>query len=708
MKVKISWIILLTILLSSVKLSAKEGMWIPMLVDQLNYDDLKASGFKLEAEDIYSINQGSLKDAVVIFGGGCTGELISDQGLILTNHHCGFGMVQRHTTLENNYLREGFWAMSQKEELANPGLSVKFLIKIIEFTDTVLKNIDKSLLYHEQKPHIMKRIEELERAVEDTSDYLASVEKFFAGNNYYLFLYQEYNDVRLVGAPPMSIGNFGGDPDNWIWPRHAGDFSVFRIYGDANGNPATYSEENVPLKPKKYLPISAQGVTPGDFTMVLGYPGSTYEYLYSRELEFINSSLYPARIAARAGRLNIIDKARTKDEKIYIQYATKQKRISNSWKKWKGVLYGFNRFNVIEKRKAYEKWLLENAGSRKMELEDLYEMYEDTYIGFEPYKLAQDLFSESVNPIEPFALNSLIEKAMLIDGAGKLDGCLRYGEKFFKDYDVTIDKELTKFLLWNFLTNLGEEFHPASLANLNDKTSLDTWVDKAYENSVYTDKARYEKAIQKAKSGKFTVFEKDPFYILHNEFRVIESEQLTESYNYFSEQLENLNQEYILLIKAIDTKNPIYPDANFTMRMTYGKVEGYSPGDAVDYHFQTYLGGIMQKEAIGHEDYVVAEKLRELYENKDYGRYATKEGKLPVCFLASNHTSGGNSGSPVINAEGHLIGVNFDRTWEGTMSDFNFDENICRNISVDIRYILFVIDKFAGAGYLLDEMDIVW
>lgn len=707
MKTRLSWIIVISILLGSLKLSAKEGMWIPMLVDQLNYEDLKASGFKLQAEDIYSVNQGSLKDAVVIFGRGCTGELISDKGLMLTNHHCGFGQIQRHTTLENNYLREGFWAMNQSEELPNPGLSVKFLVKMIEFTDPVIKDIDKSLPFHEQRPHILKRIEELEAAIEDTSEYLASVEKFFAGNEYYLFLYEEYKDVRLVGAPPMSIGNFGGDPDNWVWPRHTGDFSVFRIYADKNGKPAAYSNDNIPLKPKKHLPVNAQGVKPGDFTMILGYPGSTYEYLYSRELEFVNSSLYPARISTRDGRLNIIDRARAQDEMIYIQYATKQKRISNAWKKWKGVLYGFNRFNVVEKRKSYEKWLLENAGSRKLELEELYQMFEDTYIGFEPYQLANDLFKESVSPIEPFVFNRSIEKALLTGDSDKLDGSLRYGDNFFKDYNVEIDRELTKFLLWNFLTNLGEEFHPATLAGMN-KAELESWVDKAYEKSVYTDKERFQYAIQKAKSGKISVFEKDPFFSLYNEFRVIVNEQIAENYNYYRGQLDNLNQEYILLIKAIDTEKPMYPDANFTMRMTYGKVEGYSPGDAIEYDFQTYLSGVMQKETIGHEDYVVADKLRTLYEKKDYGKFATAEGKLPVCFLASNHTSGGNSGSPVIDAKGQLIGINFDRTWEGTMSDFNFDERICRNISVDIRYVLFVMDKFAGAGYLLDEMDIIW
>lgn len=704
---KLSWILLLAIAFSSFKLSAKEGMWIPMLVEQLNYEDLKANGFKLSAKDIYSINNASLKDAIVIFGRGCTGEVVSDKGLIFTNHHCGYGQIQRHSSEENNYLREGFWAMSQEEELPNKGLTVKFLVKMIEFTEPVMNDIDKSLPFHEQRPHIMKRIDELETAVEDTSKYLASVEKFFGGNQYYLFLYNEYTDVRLVGAPPESIGNFGGDPDNWVWPRHTGDFSVFRIYADENGNPADYSEDNEPLKPKKYLPINAKGVSPGDFTMVLGYPGSTYEYLYSRELEYLKNSLYPARIDVRTGRLEIINKARSKNEKIYIQYATKQKRISNAWKKWKGVLYGFDRFNVIEKRKEYEKWLVENSGDKKSELEELYEVYEDTYIGYEPYWYVQSMFYETMMQVEPLSLRRSVERAKNSDKPDALEGVARFSENYFKDYNQDVDKALTKFLYWEYLNSIGEEFHPATIADLNSQEAVNEYVEKAYEKSVFTDKVRFDEAMEQAKAGKYKVFTKDPFWNIFDELVDI-SKQVNENYSYYKSQLESLEQEYILLLQAIDNEKPMYPDANFTMRMTYGKVEGYSPSDAVVYHYQTYLSGIMQKEAIGHEDYVVADKLKELYKNKDYGKYATEEGKMPVCFLASNHTSGGNSGSPVINAEGHLIGINFDRTWEGTMSDFNFDEEICRNISVDARYVLFVIDKFAGAGYLLDEMDIIW
>lgn len=690
-------------------LDAKEGMWIPMLIDQLNIEDLKENGFKLTAEDIYSINKPSLKDAIVLFGGGCTGELISNEGLVLTNHHCGFGSIQKHSSLENNYLRNGFWAKSKQEELPNSGLKVKFLVEIIDFTDSVLSGIDKSLAYYKQKPFIDKRIEELEAAIEDTSKYKASVEKFYVGSEYYLFLYKEYTDVRLVGAPPMSIGNFGGDPDNWVWPRHTGDFSLFRIYGDANGEPADYSEENIPLKPKKSLKINASGVSENDFTMVMGYPARTSEYLYSRQLELLNDDLYPARIATRDGRLEIIDRAMSKDEMVYIQYATKQKRISNAWKKWKGVIYGFGRFNVIEKRKAYELELLGKAGAKRDELKELYGLFDDTYIGLKPYLLSRDMFFESVNPIEPFLLLKKT-KNTLISGkeSEKFTKALSNASTYFKDYNVTIDKQLTEFMLWNFLSNVGEEFHPASLIEFKDRDKLSEYLDKIYSKSVYTDLDRFKSAVKKAQGGNFKSFQKDPFEEMMTEFSVIYSELIAENYEYYFNQLDNLNQEYITIIREIETEKPIYPDANFTMRISYGKVEGYSPGDGIEYGYQSFLDGIMQKEAIGHEDYEVSPRLKELYEQKDYGKYQDENGKMPVCFIASNHTSGGNSGSPVLDAEGRLIGLNFDRSWEGTMSDFHFDEEICRNISVDIRYVLFVIDKYAGAGYLIDEMDIVW
>lgn len=705
---RVFWLFLVAITLLPVRTYSKEGMWIPLLVERLNYTDLKANGFKLSPEDVYSVNKACLKDAIVIFGSGCTGEVISGEGLLLTNHHCGFSNIKNHSTVDKNYIREGFWAKSKKDELPNPGLSVKFLHQITEFTIPVLEGIDKSIPYNEQQPLIQQRIRELEKTIADTSGYLASIEHFYQGTQYYLFQYREYRDVRLVGAPPNSIGNFGGDPDNWIWPRHTGDFSLFRIYSDKNGNPAVYSEDNIPMVPKKFLTINPKGIQSGDFTMVLGYPGSTDKYLYSRELEIIQNSLYPLRIESRDGRLDIIKRARAKDEETYIQYSTKQNRISNAWKKWKGVQYGFDRFGVIQKRRDYEKWLLKNSGQRKAQLTELYEMFDDTYIGVEPYWVANDLFQECIKPIETFTFYKRIAKRLAKGDEQELEAVEKGAASFFGDFNYEVDLKLTQFMLWNFISKLDEEYRPSLLQDIKTREQLNGRIEDYFNQSVFTSADRFNKAFSRAMIGKMKLFDKDPIRILSDELDRIYLENVAENLTYYFGQLDNLNQEYIQLIMSIDTVTTHFPDANFTMRLSYGKVEPYSPGDAINYKHISYLDGVFQKEATGDEDYVVSDRLSHLFHNKDYGKYADSTGKLPTCFISSNHTSGGNSGSPVLNAYGELIGLNFDRAWEGTMSDFYFDEEICRNISVDIRYVLFLIDKFAGAGYLLNEMKINW
>jgi hypothetical protein len=711
---KTSLIAVLSILLVAGSVQAKEGMWIPLLIEKLNYDDLKANGFKLTAEDIYSINQACLKDAVVIFGGGCTGEMISSNGLLLTNHHCGYNEIQQHSTLENNYLKEGFWAASTEEELPNDDLDVLFLVEIKEYTHEIFNNLNKGADLEEERIAIEVRIDSLEGVISDSLNMKASIEKFFYGNDYYLFLYNQYTDVRLVGAPPNTIGNFGGDTDNWVWPRHTGDFSLFRVYSGPDGKPADYSKENIPYTPKKHLTISAKGIKENDFTMVLGYPGKTQEYLYSAGLEIIASKIYPGNIALRDGRIEIIDQARRNDDKVYIQYASKHRRVSNAWKKWEGVLYGFNRFNVIEKRKNYETWLLENAGNKKAALQELFGLFDDAYVGYEPYAVAKDYYRESAFAIEPvgFYIRKIAKHIPQLAEKDKKDEVLTRIKKaaslYFKDYNIEIDKSLTTFLLQEYRNNLGEEFQASTIVEKSSAFELEKYIETLYEKSILTDSNRFKRAVRKLADGDLSAFNDDPFIMLANEFNQVNTLDVLEGYNYYADQLNNLYKEYLPMIQAIDTTRPIYPDANFTMRMTYGKVEGYSPRDAVNYNYQTYLQGIIDKESLGYHDYDVPEKLKQLYYDKDYGRYAAADGRLPVCFVASNHTSGGNSGSPILDAEGRLIGINFDRTWEGTMSDFNFDEEICRNISVDIRYVLFIIDKFADSGYLLEEMDIIW
>jgi hypothetical protein len=688
---------------------AKEGMWMPLLIEKLNYDDLKANGFKLSAEDIYSVNQACLKDAVVIFGGGCTAELVSEEGLILTNHHCGFGEIQKHSSVKHNYVKEGFWAKKRSEELPNDDLSVHFLKEIIEFTPKILSGVPSGLEMVQEREFINNRIDSLEQVISDSLNLQASIENFFGGNEFYLFLYREFTDVRLVGAPPEAIGNFGGDTDNWVWPRHTGDFSIFRIYTSPDGEPADYAIENIPYKAKRFLQISAKGVNENDFTMVLGYPGSTQEYLYSAELSLFNDKVYPMSIKLRTGRLDIIDNARKNDEKIYIQYATKKQRISNAWKKWKGVLYGFDRFKAIEKRKDYEMWLLENAGEYKLQLQELYESFDDVYLGYAPYLFSQRYYHENLLQIEPlkFFYTNLIHL-----GADRskedIDAFYKSAEDYFKDYNAELDMELNQFLFAEVYKSMSDEYIPDVLLENQHPKKFNKYIKQLYTKSVFTNKDRFNQAFEKFTNGNTAVFLNDPVAILYKQVADLYHGDINEGYVYYKAQLENLYKEYIPLIQAIDDTRPIYPDANFTMRMTYGKVEGYSPQDATTYYPQTYLDGVIEKSHIGYHDYVVPSKLLELFESGDFGKYANEDGKMPVCFIASNHTSGGNSGSPVLDAEGRLIGINFDRTWEGTMSDYNFDEEICRNISVDIRYVLFIIDKFAGSGYLLDEMDIVW
>lgn len=706
-------IVIVLIIALQLQSIAKEGLWMPVLIEKLNYDDLKASGFKLSAEDIYSVNQASLSDAIIIFGRGCTGGVVSNEGLLLTNYHCGFGQVQKHSSVENNYIHEGFWAKSKKEELPNKGLTVKFLIRIDDFTSQILEGIDAGLTYKEKQPLIQKAIKKYEKAIEDTSDYLASIEKFYYGNEYYLFLYNEFRDIRLVGAPPEFLGEFGGDTDNWIWPRHTADFSVFRIYSGPDGKPAPYSKENVPYKPQKALALSAKGIQEGDFTMVLGYPGTTTEYLYSEELKLYNDVIYPNRIKLRTGRLEIIKAARNADEDVYIKYAVKQRRIANAWKKWIGVLYGFNRYKVIDQRKAYERKLMAIAGSKKQELQDIYSVYEDVYQGFNDYKMAMDYFGESIIAIEPFKLANSVKSTINASITDKTDtettGRLKsVGTSHFTDYIGEIDSKLTKFLLKSYLEDMDESLIPEDLMEKYKQGVLNDYINRLYEKSVFTSKARFNEALEKYSKGKVKVLLEDPVYLLFETFVNIYMEELIEDYEYYAQEIQNLNNIYIGMLQAIDKERKFYPDANFTMRLSYGKVEGYSPSDAVEYEYQTYLKGFVEKVTAGADDYLIDDKLMQLYEEKDFGKYATKDGNLPLCFIASNHTSGGNSGSPVLDAEGNLLGLNFDRTWESTMSDYNFDENICRNITVDIRYILFIIEKYAEAGYLLDEMDILW
>ncbi len=688
-------------------------MWIPMLLEKYQIAAMQEAGLKLGAEDIYSINQDCLKDAVVIFGRGCTGEMISGEGLLLTNHHCGEGAVQSHSSVENDYLTNGFWAMEREEELPNENLSVTFLRYIREVTAEALEGVVPGMEPSQRERKIEQNRGSILHEATAGTHYDAVVKPFYYGNAYYLFVYEVFRDVRLVAAPPDMIGNFGADQDNWMWPRHTGDFTLFRVYADPENQPSSYDPSNVPYKPRKYLEINASGVEPGVFTMVLGYPGSTTQYLYSRAVKHTVEESLPVRIALRDSRLEIMDRYMKQSDRVRIQYATKYRGVSNAWKKWQGMILGLNRNHVVEVKQEEERTFTEwvrDDGERLMKYGSLLEDFEQLYMELEPYLLADDMMNEAVMPVELFRFYSRIFGMMRQGGEpGVLETRI---ERFYKDFHLPIDQEIFTVMMEHYQSGLEARFHPPFFEEVQSKYKghFHLLAEKMYRKTLLRDREEmmnlleiYRKDPEKAMSK----LSKDPVAQYAEQFRDMARTMITPE---FSRLEGEINQRYRIYMSALMEQageKMLYPDANFTMRLTYGSVEGYYPSDGVRYKHRTTLEGLMEKSQEPYEDYRVPEKLQELYLEKDYGKYGVN-GTMPVCFTASNHTSGGNSGSPVLDAEGRLIGINFDRNWEGTMSDIYYDPSLCRNISVDIRYILFLVDKFAGAGYLLEEMDIVW
>ena len=706
---------------------ADEGMWIPMLLKKYNIEQMQEMGFKLTAEDIYSVNEACLKDAVVIFGRGCTGELISDQGLIITNHHCGYGQIQYHSTVENDYLTNGFWAMSKEEELVNPDLTVTFLKRMEDVTEQVLKGITDEMNNDAQARQIQKNIIAIKKeAVKDTP-YKAVLKPFFNGNQYFMFINEVFKDVRLVGAPPSAIGKFGGDTDNWMWPRHTGDFSIFRIYADKDNQPAEYSKDNVPYHPKKHFSVSMKGVEEGDFTMVFGYPGSTYEYVPSYHLKMLTETVNPKLIDVRTEKLNILNRYQAADPKVRIQYAAKNARISNSWKRWIGENRGLEILDAINKKQSYEERFEQWANAdqlRKEKYGSLISDYKKVYEDYTPYRLAKDYILEVVyrNGIEVSAMASKLNRLAATFYSAQDSGKELNNEEvidlknkakeeaalFFKDYHRPIDKEVCVKLLRMYKENIPNEFSP-DVYDLIDKKfrgDIEKFVEYLFKKSIFDDKSEVIAFIDDFSGKSLKKLEKDPAYQLYNSFMEVYTEGINKNVEAIQNKLDQLNKTYMSAQMEFESDKVFYPDANFTLRVAYGKVAGYTARDAVEYEYYTTLDGIMEKDNPDIYDYRVPQKLKDLYTKKDYGRYEV-DGTVPVCFIATNHTTGGNSGSPVLNADGHLIGVNFDRAWEGVMSDLMFNPDQCRNISLDIRYVLFLIDKFAGAGYLLDEMTIV-
>jgi hypothetical protein len=704
-------------LLGSIASKADEGMWLPQLLQKLNESRMKSLGMKISAADIYSINKGSLKDAVVSFGGFCTGDVISTKGLVLTNHHCGFDAIQNHSSLEHNYIRDGFWAKNNGEEIPNKGLFVTFIVRIDDVSAAVMAGVTKNMSESERQSTIDKNINEVKRTVKKEATQESFVRGFFEGNQYYLFVTETYKDVRLVGAPPSAIGNFGKDTDNWVWPRHTGDFSMFRIYAGKDNKPADYSPDNIPYTPKKAFNISMDGIAENDFTMVFGFPGRTTEYLYSAAVEQIRTVNDPAKIAIRDKALNIIDGYMRKDESIKIQYAAKYAGIQNAYKKWQGEVLGLTRTDGVGKKKTMEAEFqrrIDADPALKAQYGTLLSQLDSAYAAIKPYGLARDYFTEIVSKIELFTVTAQLNS---LTTAYDKNGKKGYDERlvqvkamlsdFLPEYNATVDKTLFAALLEMYVNDQpAENVSPLlkQMLSLNNG-SYTALADKIYERKSMNDTAAFFNVINNAEDGTFKIKSFDAVKLYNDMLKTYQT-TVQKQLNEIQSRINNLQRTYMQAQMDVFKEKTFYPDANSTLRLTFGKVQGYTGRDAVRYDFSTDLDGVMEKYKPGDYEFDVPEKLRTLYKNKDYGPYGVK-GRMPVCFIATNHTTGGNSGSPALDAYGNLIGLNFDRAWEGTMSDINYDPSICRNIMVDIRYVLFIIDKFAGAGHLVQEMKLV-
>ena len=698
---------------------ADEGMWLPSLISQ-RIGDMQAKGFRLSAEDIYSINQASLKDAVVLFGGGCTGELISSEGLLLTNHHCGYAQIQKHSSVEHDYLKDGFWAMDRSEELPNPGLEVWFLDRMEDVTVAVLDGYEPGMTEQQRDSVVRTNSEAIAgKAEKDGTGLRADVESLYYGNQYFLFVYRVFKDVRLVGAPPSSIGKFGGDTDNWMWPRHTGDFSIFRIYADKDNNPAEYSEDNVPYIPKKYFKISLGGVSEGDFTFIYGFPGRTQEYIVSEAVRYISEISDPHKIALRTLRLDIQDRYMSASQAVRIQYSSKNAAVSNSWKKWQGEMRGIRKMNTVETKKENERLFEEWAAGS--EYSGIVGRLDSLYRLMEPYAFAADYYNETARAIEltSFAAEYArrLEKAAGVSSPDEAtqarESAKRLAAAFYKDYYMPIDKESFIALMDMFDRNIPSGFKPEYFTeSMGRYGSAEAWADSLFGNSVFSDSSALTKTVAAACADgvgtDITLLTDDPAVEFGNEFRKWYMEGIRSVVQRLGSEITLLYRDYMKGQMEFNKDRAFYPDANLTLRVAYGTVQGYSPADGTYYLPMSTIEGIMQKDNPDIFDYNIPQRLRDIYAEKDYGEWTVTDasGRLtvPVCFIATNHTSGGNSGSPVINADGDLIGINFDRVWEGTMSDIVFDPDLCRNISLDIRYVLFIIDKVAGAGHLIDEM----
>ena len=706
--------ILLIVTIFNVQLSkADEGMWVVSLIGK-NYEQMKKLGLKLSAQDIYNINNASIKDAVILFGRGCTGEIVSDQGLIFTNHHCGFPYIQKHSTVEHNYLADGFWANKKSDELVNPGLTAKFLIRIDDVTKEVLEKLDPTLNEGQRNNKLKDIYSEIIAKKVTNTDYIGEIKPIFEGNQFILYVYEIYKDVRLVGAPPSSIGKFGGDTDNWMWPRHTGDFSIFRVYMSPDGKPAEYSKDNIPLKPKYVLPVSKNRLEKNEFAMVVGYPGRTKRYESSFGVKQSYEVINPAIIKIRTTKLNLLREDMNDNLEVKIKYSTKYAHTSNYWKYFIGQNKGIQRLHVIEKKQEeennFKNWVNQD-NNRKTEygnlLHDLDKTYKDLvnfnlvsvyykeaairgsdgiYIAYKFLKLYKILDNDIVNQEN---YNSEIEKLK------------NYSHDYFRDFNLTTDIKVTSALLKMYYNDISKEYHPTIFSTIKKRYKLDftKYYTNAYKNSIFRSEESLDKFLEQPNLKKLI---NDPiFKLMHSIYGSYSKFQIM---NHLAIESQNkLKRKYMKGLMEMNKGKNLYPDANLTMRVSYGSVKAYNPKDAVSYDYYTTLKGVIEKEDADNDEFIVPKKLKELYVKKDYGDYA-QDGKIITCFLTNNDITGGNSGSPVINGNGELIGLAFDGNWEAMSGDIAFEPDLQRTIVVDVRYVLFIIDKFANAKNIINEI----
>ena len=697
---------------------ADEGMWLLPLLEKLNIGDMQKAGFRLTAEDIYSINHSSIKDAIVIFGGGCTAEMVSAEGLLFTNHHCGYGAIQQHSSVEHDYLRDGFWAKSRSEEIPTPNLRVTFLVRIADVTDRVNARLNDSMSEKERDEAINAVSAEITSEATEDTHYTANVRSYFGGNNFYLLVYEIFTDVRMVGAPPSSIGKFGDETDNWVWPRHTGDFSIFRVYAGTDGKPAAYSSDNVPLKPRHFLPVSIRGVEKEDFAMIMGYPGSTDRYMTSYGVNELLEIDLPTRVKIRGEKQEIMRRHMYANQAVNIKYASKYAGSSNYWKNSIGKIAGIKRLDIVarkmEQENQFTQWVNADAG-RKAKYGNALQLISSGIEDNKPYNLVGSYLTETMMsgaelPRFSTSFSALLDELKKdkpdAESVKRLtDRAQTVAETFFKNYDRALDREVSEAMLKRYFQDMSPSNYPDFYKTITQKYKGDVgkYVQDWFNKSIFSDPARLDAFLKKPTAK---VLQNDLVYQAGQSISQMR-EKMREGVISKNDQIDKGYRLYIAGILEMDKEKVWYPDANFTMRLTYGKVADYFPRDGVYYSYYTTLKGVMEKEDPTNPEFVVPARLKELYAKKDFGRYADKNGELPLCFITDNDITGGNSGSPVINGRGELIGLAFDGNWEAMSGDIVFEPELQRCINVDIRYVLFIIDKYAGAQHLLDEMKIV-